>query len=91
FKEVIYRPYTCLTNLIPTRRRCIPLIGVKNFECLKSQAYRLHSNIDAVSPPFDCDFSPSSPNKLLVAKEDGLVHLFDTSQEGPEALLKCRF
>uniref|UniRef100_A0A0R3SQB5 WD_REPEATS_REGION domain-containing protein n=1 Tax=Hymenolepis diminuta TaxID=6216 RepID=A0A0R3SQB5_HYMDI len=64
------------------------LIGVKNFECLKSQAYRLHSNIDAVSPPFDCDFSPSSPNKLLVAKEDGLVHLFDTSQEGPEALLK---
>nr|CDS33759.1 denticleless protein [Hymenolepis microstoma] len=68
--------------------RCIPLIGVKNFECLKSQAFRLHSNIDAVSPPFDCDFSPSSPNNLLVAKEDGLVHLFDTSKEGPESLLK---
>ncbi|VDN98307.1 unnamed protein product [Rodentolepis nana] len=36
-------------------------------------------------------FDPSSPNNLLVAKEDGLVHLFDTSKEGPEGLLKCTY
>ncbi|EUB61460.1 Denticleless protein [Echinococcus granulosus] len=84
-------------GIVLSEGKCIPLIGVSNFECHKNQAFHLHSCIDAASPPFDCDFSPreletdlpitqllspGAPSLLLVAKEDGLVHLFDTEQLG---------
>ncbi|KAL5964071.1 hypothetical protein TSMEX_008184 [Taenia solium] len=88
FNEVVTREYQPRNRYTFSRRNCIPLIGVSNFECHKNQAFYLHSCIDAASPPFDCDFSPRTPNLLLVAKEDGLVHLFDTEQHGSESLLK---
>ncbi|KAH9284036.1 Denticleless -like protein [Echinococcus granulosus] len=86
--EVVTREYRPRNSYTFSRRKCIPLIGVSNFECHKNQAFHLHSCIDAASPPFDCDFSPRAPSLLLVAKEDGLVHLFDTEQLGSESLLK---
>ncbi|VDM33235.1 unnamed protein product [Hydatigera taeniaeformis] len=86
--EVVTREYQPRNRYTFSRRKCIPLIGVSNLECRKSQAFHLHSSIDIVSPPFDCDFSPRAPNLLLVAKEDGLVHLFDTEQHGSESLLR---
>ncbi|KAL5108948.1 hypothetical protein TcWFU_005319 [Taenia crassiceps] len=88
FNEVVTREYQPRNRYTFSRRKCIPLIGVSNFECQKNQAFYLHSCIDATSPPFDCDFSLRSPNLLLVAKEDGLVHLFDTEQHGSESLLR---
>ncbi|VDK20220.1 unnamed protein product [Taenia asiatica] len=103
FNEVVTREYQPRNRYTFSRRNCIPLIGVSNFECHKNQAFYLHSCIDAASPPFDCDFSPrklrldwsitqslspGTPNLLLVAKEDGLVHLFDTEQHGSESLIR---
>ncbi|KAG5447380.1 Denticleless [Clonorchis sinensis] len=66
----------------------IPGIGVEYFECRASQAYRLHSMLDINSPPFACDFSPTFSDLILIAQEDGLVHLYNTSLEGAVAFIQ---
>uniref|UniRef100_A0A5K3FDS6 WD_REPEATS_REGION domain-containing protein n=1 Tax=Mesocestoides corti TaxID=53468 RepID=A0A5K3FDS6_MESCO len=88
FTEIIAREYQPFNRFTYSRRKCIPTLGVTNFECLRSQAFRLHSCVDSVSPPFACDFSNYNPDLLLVAKEDGLVHLYDTSEHGADAFLR---
>ncbi|XP_018648250.1 putative prokaryotic DNA topoisomerase [Schistosoma mansoni] len=66
----------------------LPTIGVENFECRRNQAYHLHSVLAPNSPPFACDFSPTLTDLILIAQEDGLVHLYDTSVTGTQAFLK---
>ncbi|CAH8834846.1 unnamed protein product [Trichobilharzia szidati] len=68
--------------------KIIPFIGVENFECRRNQAYHLHSILEPSSPPFACDFSPTLPDRILIAQEDGLVHLYDTSVTGSQAFIK---
>ncbi|CAH8448347.1 unnamed protein product [Schistosoma turkestanicum] len=70
-----------------TQKR-LPVIGVENFECRRNQAYHLHSLLAPSSPPFACDFSPTHTDLILIAQEDGLVHLYDTSVTGSQAFLK---
>ncbi|TNN17733.1 Denticleless protein [Schistosoma japonicum] len=66
----------------------LPIICVENFECRRNQAYHLHSVLAPSSPPFACDFSPTLTDLILIAQEDGLVHLYDTSVTGSQAFLK---
>ncbi|KAF5404034.1 Denticleless protein [Paragonimus heterotremus] len=77
-------------NKLPngTSVKRLPDIGVEYFECRSTQAFRLHSMLDINSPPFSCDFSPKLSDLILIAQEDGLVHLYDTSLEGMQAFLQ---
>ncbi|CAH8471181.1 unnamed protein product [Schistosoma bovis] len=70
------------------KQKTLPIIGVENFECRRNQAYHLHSVLAPNSPPFACDFSPTLTDLILIAQEDGLVHLYDTSVTGTQAFLK---
>ncbi|BHF72362.1 hypothetical protein SprV_0401542600 [Sparganum proliferum] len=54
--------------------KCIPEIGAENFECLRSQSFLLHSNVDGTSPPFACDFSA---HIFASASRDGCIRLWD--------------
>nr|CAH8833179.1 unnamed protein product [Trichobilharzia regenti] len=77
-----------LLRCTDARRKIIPFFGVENFECRRNQAYHLHSIMEPSSPPFACDFSPTLPDRILIAQEDGLVHLYDTSVTGPQAFIR---
>ncbi|CAH8476616.1 unnamed protein product [Heterobilharzia americana] len=68
-------------------RKHLPAIGVEYFECRRNQAYHLHSVLEPSSPPFACDFSPTLTDHILIAQEDGLVHLYDTSVTGRSPFL----
>uniref|UniRef100_A0A0X3NXG9 Denticleless protein homolog n=2 Tax=Schistocephalus solidus TaxID=70667 RepID=A0A0X3NXG9_SCHSO len=88
FSEVTARDSFAHNRQSFSIRKCIPEIGVENFECIRSQSFQLYSNVDGTSPPFACDFSAHDPYLLLVAKEDGLVHLYNTLEKHAYALIR---